>query len=61
MEDKEMLTTKEACEYTNRSIETIRRWMREQPEIRKQWDSRNRHWLLNKADLDAKLQSLAKE
>lgn len=61
MENKEWITTKEACEYTNRSIETIRRWMKQQPVIRKQWDVKYQHWLLNKEDVDAKMESLKKE
>ena len=61
MENKEYLTIKEACEYTLRSDETIRRWMKQQPPIRKLWDYKQRCWTLNREDLDAKMETLKKE
>ena len=61
MENKEYLTIKEACEYTSRTDETIRRWMKQQPTIRKQWDYQQRCWMLNREDLDAKMVTLKKE
>mgnify|MGYP003427815835 CR=1 FL=1 len=61
MENKEWLTTKEACQYTNRSIETIRRWMTQQPKIRKEWGVRERHWFLKKEDLDTKMKSFKRD
>ena len=60
MENKEYLTIKEACEYTSRTDETIRRWMKQQPTIRKQWDYQQRYWMLNREDLDAKMITLKK-
>ncbi len=59
--EKEYLTTSEAAIYTNRSIDSMRRWLREEPVINKQWDSKLRCWLLRKEDLDNKLNSLNKD
>lgn len=59
--EKEYLTTSEAAIYTNRSIDSIRRWLREKPTINKKWDSKLRCWLLKKEDLDNKLNSLNKD
>lgn len=61
MENKEYLTIKEACEYASRTYETIRRWMKQQPPIRKEWDYKQRCWTLNREDLDAKMVTLKKE
>lgn len=57
MQNKEWINIKEASEYTNRSIGTIRRWMQEEPKIRYEWNVMERCWMLNKEDIDAKLES----
>lgn len=61
LQEKEYLTTSEAATYTQRSIDSIRRWMRETPTIRKIWKSTfPKGWLLKREDLDLKVVSLVK-
>ena len=62
MNTNEWVTTKEAAAYTNRSIDSIRRWLNEEPKIRKVWESTHpKGWRLSKEDLDTKMNSLQKE